>query len=762
MLSYLPLHHHDSDWVIVDLGCGDASKSTILLKQALDINPSIHFVGIDVSSEALLQAASNLSAALSQENDDDNSHHPGLMTEYICAEYLDGLREARQRHQNKFMLVMLLGSTIGNFTNHEAVEFIKQVATIAGSGEEDGIAPWQFLLCTDLYKDPSILKHAYDDGHNLTRAFIIGGIRNALRSLGHSAGDREDILWRYKARVNRDEKQVEMYVQPSKVIENVKYGEKRLNLYPDRWILMESSRKFSEQSIAWLIQEAGLCLCSSWSNVAGYSAQLIESVGQAFIRCWRDTDAIFAAIGDSADWDATPIKLRHPFKFYIGHILAFARRILKLPPKDRHRRLDHLFSRGMDPLVTNPSICHPRPETLSEDEWPDHEALMQYVEDARTEILDHLHYSSSSGHGDDVEKKKLDMHAVNVLLEHERMHQETLGYMLAQHNKNEEKKGNRCNLSSSTKNKIDENAKNSSMQPYYYSDPSCNYLSTALPTTTTTKKDAYALVPTCQVILGLHALEKRGFNWDNELYTVEGRLPQQVPSFEISKYPVTCQEWARFTFVDKGYERAELWRGEDFKVIQESGQTMPATWSMCDNNNSDSKGTIYDVKIKVHMPERSYDFIQVAHCPVYVSLSEAEAYINLMNVNSCDDNDGSAPYRLVTEAEWDAAIEAKTAAAIRFGRELIEERDEDILQVEQLDTGGWEWTSSVFAPIDSGFSPDTLYPEYSVDFFDGVHYTLKGSSPYTHPSVRRRAFRNFYQKNYTYVFSKFRIVRDVL
>lgn len=60
----------------------------------------------------------------------------------------------------------------------------------------------------------------------------------------------------------------------------------------------------------------------------------------------------------------------------------------------------------------------------------------------------------------------------------------------------------------------------------------------------------------------------------------------------------------------------------------------------------------------------------------------------------------------------------------------------------------------------AGFSPDPLYPEYSTDFFDGEHYVLKGSSPYTHPSMRRTSFRNFYQHLYPYVPAKFRLVFD--
>lgn len=75
--------------------------------------------------------------------------------------------------------------------------------------------------------------------------------------------------------------------------------------------------------------------------------------------------------------------------------------------------------------------------------------------------------------------------------------------------------------------------------------------------------------------------------------------------------------------------------------------------------------------------------------------------------------------------------------------------------VQQMRSGGWEWTSSPFAPF-PGFSAMAEYPEYSVDFFDGKHFVLKGSSPVTHPSMLRDSFRNYYQKQYPFVFAKFR------
>jgi len=82
-----------------------------------------------------------------------------------------------------------------------------------------------------------------------------------------------------------------------------------------------------------------------------------------------------------------------------------------------------------------------------------------------------------------------------------------------------------------------------------------------------------------------------------------------------------------------------------------------------------------------------------------------------------------------------------------------------VCRVLDLEQGGWEWTSTPFAPL-KGFEAMSEYPEYSTDFFDGCHYVVKGSSPYTHASLIRRSFRNYYQKEYPYVFAKFRMCKD--
>ena len=76
--------------------------------------------------------------------------------------------------------------------------------------------------------------------------------------------------------------------------------------------------------------------------------------------------------------------------------------------------------------------------------------------------------------------------------------------------------------------------------------------------------------------------------------------------------------------------------------------------------------------------------------------------------------------------------------------------------VHDLVGNGWEWTSTPFGGF-AGFQPMLSYPQYSVDFFDGQHYVLKGASPATCVELIRRSFRNWFRPNYPYVYAKFRL-----
>ncbi|MDB5069799.1 MAG: ergothioneine biosynthesis protein EgtB [Candidatus Eremiobacteraeota bacterium] len=79
--------------------------------------------------------------------------------------------------------------------------------------------------------------------------------------------------------------------------------------------------------------------------------------------------------------------------------------------------------------------------------------------------------------------------------------------------------------------------------------------------------------------------------------------------------------------------------------------------------------------------------------------------------------------------------------------------------VHDLIGNGWEWTATPFAPFE-GFHPMASYPQYSADFFDGMHYVMKGAAPVTSSELIRRSLRNWFYYDYPYMDATFRRAYD--
>jgi formylglycine-generating enzyme required for sulfatase activity len=143
--------------------------------------------------------------------------------------------------------------------------------------------------------------------------------------------------------------------------------------------------------------------------------------------------------------------------------------------------------------------------------------------------------------------------------------------------------------------------------------------------------------------------------------------------------------------------------------------------------------------------------------PVQVSGAQARAY--------CEAHGG----RLPTEAELRHVARASAASPLRgnFGFQAWAPvpagsgpEGAGPFGVEELVGNGWEWTSTPFGPF-PGFHPYArTYPGYSADFFDGEHDVVFGASWATDERFLRPSFRNWYRRDYPYVFSSFRVARD--
>jgi gamma-glutamyl hercynylcysteine S-oxide synthase len=239
------------------------------------------------------------------------------------------------------------------------------------------------------------------------------------------------------------------------------------------------------------------------------------------------------------------------------------------------------------------------------------------------------------------------------------------------------------------------------------------------------------------------------FGWDNE-FSEETIV---VPEFVMDVYNVTNRQFLEFVLAG-GYETRTFWRDKAWDWIQRNGIEHPNFWRRSgDTWNYD---TMFDT---IPLP---------LSWPVYVSHAEAQAYALWR---------GRA---LPTEAQYHrAAFGTPEGAERKFPWGDVAPRAElhgnfDGMRwnpqpvgsapagnsgfgVTELMSNGWEWTSTIFAPL-RGFAPFSVYPGYSSNFFDGEHYVLKGASPRTPGKFLRRSFRNWFQPHYPNVYATFRCV----
>jgi dimethylhistidine N-methyltransferase len=222
---------------IVELGPGSCRKVRWLL-DGLPEPHGVRYVAIDVGRDGLAQAVGALAAA-----------YPRLHVHAVVADFEHDLGCLPPPVGRR--LVLFLGSTIGNFDPPERRALLVQVRRLLGA---DG---W-FLLGVDLVKDRRVLEAAYDDAAGVTREFN----RNILRVVNRAVhGDFVPEAWRHHSFYNAEASRIEMHLVAS-IRQRVRLGALRMVLDFDAGdrIWTESSYKFTRESVAVMLGEAGLAL----------------------------------------------------------------------------------------------------------------------------------------------------------------------------------------------------------------------------------------------------------------------------------------------------------------------------------------------------------------------------------------------------------------------------------------------------------------------------------------------------------------------
>jgi dimethylhistidine N-methyltransferase len=227
---------------IAELGCGNGEKLERLATVVRDRLGLIQLV--DISPAALQASTSRLQAlgfrALL-------SHH---------ATYEAGLPlVAANRPQQGHLLVMFLGSNIGNFDPPVARMLLERIRGVLRPGDA-------LLLGSDLVKPEPELLIAYDDPLQVTAAFN----RNLLRRINDELGGSFDLEgFAHRAVWNADERRVEMHLV-SRVRQRVTIAAAsfEVNFEAGEYIWTESSHKYEPQQILDEGRAAGFVRAEQW------------------------------------------------------------------------------------------------------------------------------------------------------------------------------------------------------------------------------------------------------------------------------------------------------------------------------------------------------------------------------------------------------------------------------------------------------------------------------------------------------------------
>ena len=219
---------------ILELGSGYAVKTRRLFDACQEISQNCIYAPLDVCEEVLIEAAQKLS-----------EEYDWLGLNPLLGDYHGGLGNlpaAQGAH-----LFVFLGSTIGNFENADALDFIKEVYKAMRYGDH-------LLIGVDRVKEDHVLHAAYNDAQGITAEFNLNVLHVLNRELNANFNTEE---FTHSATFNADKERIEMRLI-SNTDQQVHIDELGESIQFDRGdeILTEISQKYTYRGIEEMLKQA--------------------------------------------------------------------------------------------------------------------------------------------------------------------------------------------------------------------------------------------------------------------------------------------------------------------------------------------------------------------------------------------------------------------------------------------------------------------------------------------------------------------------
>ena len=228
---------------VIELGSGSGRKTRWILEALAEREPIAYFP-IDVSAAALLKCHQEL------------GHLGSVSMVGLERSYLEGIQEAAAlRRANQTLLVLFLGSSIGNFDPPVAEHFLQDVRGFLQPGDA-------LLLGTDIVKSVTDMLLAYADPAGVTAAFNLNLLARINRELD---GDFVLPHFEHEVRYHDAHRRIEMHLRSTKnQTISIRAADFACTLNEGETIWTEACHKFRIEEIPGLARRTGFLCEAQW------------------------------------------------------------------------------------------------------------------------------------------------------------------------------------------------------------------------------------------------------------------------------------------------------------------------------------------------------------------------------------------------------------------------------------------------------------------------------------------------------------------
>jgi L-histidine N-alpha-methyltransferase len=208
---------------LIELGAGDAMKSTCLLQYLLEQKADFNYIPIDISENVISYLNISLPLTL-----------PGVKINGLNGEYFDMLEQAASA-SDKRKVVLFLGSNIGNMPVDKAADFCRVLRSHLSKGD-------MVLIGMDLKKNPKTVLAAYNDKGGITKRFNLNLLERINRELN---ADFDLKKFDHYPTYDPETGACKSYLVSIEDQEITINGKEKVQFLKDEYIYMEISQKFT-------------------------------------------------------------------------------------------------------------------------------------------------------------------------------------------------------------------------------------------------------------------------------------------------------------------------------------------------------------------------------------------------------------------------------------------------------------------------------------------------------------------------------------